>query len=46
MSEIDSVDWLNVCFFMFSWCATLQSHVRCLVCIIYGTMGMKLMHLA
>jgi len=43
LSEIDGVDWISVCFQMFSWCATLQSHVRCLVCIIYGTMGMKWM---
>jgi len=46
LSEIDNVDWFNVCFLMFGWCATLQSHVRCLVCIIYDIMRPKLMRLA
>jgi len=30
---------------MLGWCATLQSHVRCLICIIYDTMRMELMSL-
>ena len=45
LGEINNVDWISVCFLMFGWCVTLQSHVRCLVCIIYDTMGMELMSL-